>query len=390
MTDKNGAMSVNEIFFELLRLGICGAELEGVKCLSERELSELYQVANAHDMAHLVSSALHKCGLLGDGEASLKFQKKQLQAVYRTEQIKYALGEVCGAFEDARIPYMLLKGSVIRPFYPEEWMRTSCDIDVLVHKEDIERSISALVATEHWKTDGKRDYHDVSLYSKNAVHLELHFNIKENKDNIDGLLSEVWEHSKRANENSFRYEQTNEYFVFHHIAHMSYHFLSGGCGIKPFVDLYVIKNKLSYDDNVVREYLRRSGIEKFYDSVLCVTDAWFEEKSHTPISLQMEEYILKGGVYGTLENRVALAQNKKGSKARYILSRVFLPYDALKIHYPFLEKHKWLFPFMQIARWLRLFKKEKFKRGLREVKLSNSVSENEAAEIENFLESIGL
>ena len=34
-----------------------------------------------------------------------------------------------------QIPFLPLKGSVIRQYYPEPWMRTSCDIDILVDFE---------------------------------------------------------------------------------------------------------------------------------------------------------------------------------------------------------------------------------------------------------------
>ena len=48
--------------------------------------------------------------------------------------------ECCNALEKAQIPFVPLKGSVIRKYYPEAWMRTSSDIDVLVHKEDVEKT----------------------------------------------------------------------------------------------------------------------------------------------------------------------------------------------------------------------------------------------------------
>ena len=42
------------------------------------------------------------------------------------------------------------------------------------------------------------------------------------------------------------HRMTNEFFLFHCVAHMAYHFvLGGGCGIRPMIDLYVMKQKLA-------------------------------------------------------------------------------------------------------------------------------------------------
>lgn len=388
--DNDGTMTTTEILFALLRSEICDDKNAfTLKALDEEALNKLYRVAKAHDVANIVSDALYKQGLLGDTETSKRFLDKQLKSVYRSEQQKYCLNEISSAFQKERIPYIALKGAVLRPLYPEEWMRTSCDIDVLIQDEDISRAVEVLVA-EGFKTDNKRDYHDISLFSPSGVHLELHFNIKENMDGIDELLAKAWDFSQRDGEDSYRYSLTNEFFVFHHIAHMAYHFVNGGCGIKPFVDLCIIKDKMSYDDAVVRDYCRLCKIEKFYDNVLTVLDVWFKNATPTPLSLQIESYILRGGVYGTVENRVIVAQGKQNGRSNYILSRLFMPYDTLKNYFPILEKHKWLLPFMQVRRWFRFLFKGKLKRGVFEVKVNQNVSKDKVLEMNEFLKNVGL
>ena len=104
-----------------------------------------------------------------------------------------------------------------------------------------------------------------------------------------------------------------------------------------------------------------------------MVNVWFGGETHSPISQKIEDYILKGGVYGTLENRVLVAQTRQGGKLKYILSRLFMPYGALKNYYPILNKHKWLFPFMHVGRWIRFFIKGSFKRGLKEIKLNQNI-----------------
>ena len=147
---------------------------------------------------------------------------------------------------------------------------------------------------------------------------------------------------------------------------------------------------MRFDDGIVRQYCRECDLEAFYDNVLYVTDVWFGNQTHTFRSMQIEEYILKGGVYGTLENQVIVEQTKQGSKTRYALSRIILPYKTLKNLYPILKKHKWLFPFLQVHRWFGLIFGGRLKHGFYELKLNQNVSQDQASVMEDFLKGIGL
>lgn len=35
----------------------------------------------------------------------------------------------------------------------------------------------------------------------------------------------------------YEYQERPEFFAYHHLAHMKYHFVHGGCGIRTFLDL---------------------------------------------------------------------------------------------------------------------------------------------------------
>ena len=156
------------------------------------------------------------------------------------------------------------------------------------------------------------------------------------------------------------------------------------------MDLWVMKNKMQYDEAVVRNYLRQCSLEEFYDNILYVTDVWFGDKPHTSRSEKIEEYVLRGGVYGTLENHITVAQSKNSGKFKYALSRIFLPYKSLKNSYPILEKYKILFPFMQIKRWFDIMFSGRAKRGFQELRINSKISKEKVSEMGKFLEDIGL
>ena len=85
----------------------------------------LYKLSKAHDLAHLVGDALIKNDLIGNDEIKEKYQKQVMIAIYRYEKINYELNRLRSALNEARIPFIPLKGSVLRQYYPEPWMRTS-------------------------------------------------------------------------------------------------------------------------------------------------------------------------------------------------------------------------------------------------------------------------
>ena len=279
-----------------------------------------------------------------------------------------------------------LIGAVIRSLFSEPWMRTSCDIDILVHEEDLERATQELT-NAGFTTDGKREYHDVSFFY-GSVHLELHFNIQENMEQIDGLLADVWKYTKQFDD--MEYRETPDYFLFHHVAHMAYHFVSGGCGIKPFLDLWLMRKNGYYNDKKIMPLLRSCDLVSFYLAVNNLADVWMEGKEHSDLTRRMESYILSGGVYGNSENSNATGAVRKKGKFRYLWSIAFPPYQTMRVIYPSLRKHKSLLPFCYIHRFFsKLFGKNR-KRVRSRWKATMNQDQSKIQSMEELLQAVGL
>lgn len=381
---------VKEVLFTLIRSQIKGTELNvDVKNLITLEnLPLLYKVAKKHDLAHLICQALEKNGLLADGgEVKTYFEKERNMAIFRYTQMQYELEQICKTLDDAKISYIPLKGSVIRAFYPEPWMRTSCDIDVLVKKEDLENAIETL-KTKLEFTCEKIGGHDAQMYSPIGVHLELHYKLNSNSPLEEGVLSQVWSHVKSFD--NPHCEMTEEMFYFYHIAHMAGHFKVGGCGIRTFLDLYLLRKNLTYNDEKLRDLLKAGGLEAFFDAVCAVADFWFGDCEKTPLIAEIENYILNAGMYGDMKHRVAIQQKERGGSARYLLSRIFMPYSQLKFVYPRLQKHPILFPFYQVKRWCNLLKKDSRKNSINELKETLNGDEEKKKRVTQLLKDLEL
>ena len=382
-------MTPEKILLSLLRSAACKEPVsDTVKAACTPEtLEQVYVLAKMHDLAHIPGQLLAPLGLPGC-DAQQKMTTATFGAVRRYVQLDYELARICDTLEKAQIPFIPLKGAQIRKFYPEPWMRTSCDIDLLVHEEDLQRAADALVAELSYTTDNQKKYHDMWLFSPGGVHLELHFSILETMDNIDALLSRVWEFAVPVT--AYRYQLTDEFLAFHLMAHMSYHFTGGGSGIRSVLDIFLLRRQNAYDETVLRSYLAQCGIEKFYDSVLALIGAWFEGVKSTLLTEKMGRFLLQGGTYGTKEQHLLIQQQRNGGKLKYLLGRVFMPCKVLKYRYRVLEKWPILYPVMLLRRWVELLFGGRLKKSVKEAQMTLNADTSRAEELNDLLRQVGL
>lgn len=382
---------ISLVLFALLRSALTGEKIteDERNAFSSDMLYDLLNTAFKHDLIHLIAFALKENGLLSDEHSEV--EKHIFNAVFRCVQLESEYDNLCKILEETKTPFLPLKGSVIRKHYPETWMRTSSDIDILVHYEDIDKVVPVLIEKNGYKYDATTS-HDVSLLAPNEMHVELHFDLMEEgiANESSSVLKNVWEMAKIKEGYSYWHELSDEVYYFYHIAHMAKHFENGGCGIRPFIDLWILDNMKGYDLEKRNAILAEGGILKFAEAARKLKSVWFQNCEYDELSKQMENYILYGGVYGTRNNRIAVQQQKHGGTFRYLLLKVFVPYDVLKGHYPILYKHRWLMPFMSVRRWCKIIFRGHTKRVMDELKYYNYVAKNETETMKKFLSDIGL
>lgn len=354
---------VRKVLFGLLRFEICGTPItEEVRNAVDKEtLTVLYKISKMHDVAHLLADALHKNGLhTADKEIYEQFYRQQQLAVYRHEQIDYEYKRICNALEEAKIPFMPLKGSIVREYYPEPWMRTSSDIDVLVHPEHLGAAVGVLESVLQYEQTGEFT-HDISLSSESGVHIEMHYTlIEERYYKLSArVLSGIWNFATPVREGTSQHAMTNEIFYFYHFAHMAKHFgHCGGSGIRSIIDVYLLRKKWTFDEETLAALLKQGNLTIFAQTAEKLARIWFEGEAYDELTTDTERYLIRGGVYGTFENHVTAQAAKKG-RSKYIFSRIFESRLELEAKYPKLRKHKWLYPFYQVKRWFKyLFRKQ--------------------------------
>ena len=387
-------MGVEKIISLLLKceLGDERSSEQSVALLQDENLSEVYKFSKQHDVVHLVGDALDKNGLLDqDAELKKRFLHERSMAVFRCEQLQYELECITQVFEQAQIAYLPLKGAVLRQYYKEPWMRTSCDIDILVHPEDVEKAVSAL-ETQLQYTRSEESDHDVSLFAESGVHLELHYQLQgvEARETEEKVLTDIWLHARKSAGKEWGHELPDAYFYAYHISHIAKHLRGGGCGVRSVLDTWILNHSIEFDKNAREAVLQETRLGKVAKGLENLAEVWFSNQPADELSEILGEYIVRGGLYGSMGNVVTIWKNEKKNPVSYLFSRLFLPYEHLKYKYPKLKKYPVLYPFYTIKRWCQLFRKDTKERALNEMNQMANSDEAHQVRIAKMMEDLEL
>lgn len=376
---------MNEIvdtFIALLRSAV--TETHEIINLADVNYEALYSLAKFHDLAHIVFYELKNQGLLQEGEIARKFINQKDMAQYRYVLRCVAIEQIRAIFEEEKIPFVMLKGVVLMDLYPEPWMRTSSDIDVLVREEDLPRAQNALISFG-MKREHEGQY-DVSFFSKENFHIELHYTMVEDytSKKIGDVMKEAWNYFEPKEDGHSEYLMHDEMFYFYHIAHMAKHFRNGGNGVRTIIDLWLLNHKVEFNQIKRNELIEEGGLTAFNEMLLKLSEMWFSNRGSNDSLAALEDYIIHGGIYGTTERNVAISRRKAGKRITYYLKRAFLPYNDLKYAFPILKECPILLPIIWIIRWFKLLNPSIRKRTVNEIKIEQSVDNSAREETEKI------
>lgn len=349
------------------------------------ELNKIYLFAKKHDIAHIVAYGLKINNSIPNDETGKLFDDEIFKAYFRYQQTTSTNQLIFKLLEEANIDYLPLKGAVIRDYYSEPWMRTSSDTDILIKECDIQKAIDCITTSTDFISENPSVY-DVSLFSKKMhQHIELHFSLIDDRfDNVTLPLENIWE--KAIKTDSHRYILPTELFMYFHYLHMAKHFRHMGFGIRFILDTYILNKNIDF--NIFESLSFKQGkLIEFSNSIYKLSDCWFGEASNTPELDDLSDYILKSGIYGTTDNKV---KNTNHSKIKYIILRIFMPYDMMIYSYPFLKKAKVLLPFCWVLRWFNIFKKGKAKSYIREAKINFNTNDEDKSKFQDLINKYNL
>lgn len=349
------------------------------------DAEHLLRISSMHDLTHLVHYGFVRARMVECLKDKTKdFESAHAIAVFRYLKIARELNDMANALERAEIDFMFLKGSQLRFYYPEPWMRTSSDIDVLI-KEDSEKQAHKVLEKLNYKYIGKHQRAVRNFKTPSGVHIELHTQIRDNGDIADEYLKSVWDTAIRENGYGHKYKMDDCTFLFHHVAHMAKHFCNGGCGVRSFLDLCILNGR--GESIKFFEMLDVAGLREFYNSAKSLGEFWFKEGPQAYPS-GMDTYVFRGGLFGTFENTVDA--NAKNGKMRYLMGKTFPSCAEMKEMHPVLKKLKLLLPFYYVARFFKIMFKAVIGKGRDELKAVRNLNKNRAENTQKLFKKLGL
>ena len=372
-------------------------------------IGRIYYIAKKHNLVSIMAQAMEKLGFESDSDIWKRWLKEKNQLIYKSVLMDVEREAIQDFFEKNNIWYMLLKGMVIRKYYPAPELREMADNDILFDNKYSKEVYEFMTARGYKSDDYNKGYHDEYLKPP-AYNFEMHRQLVSSKERPKWY--EYYKDVKSilindANGKNQFYFSDNDFYVYF-IVHTYKHFLNSGMGLRTVLDVYLyvsnLQEKLDFDyieeqlkkldaydfeqtfrsiafkmfgknakegnaaadelqdsfDDKEQDMLRESFDAKKQDKLCGSFDAKEQDKWWNSFDAQEQEmlsYILDAGTYGNLENSVAhkmgytKGEKKKASdKVKYIFRRLFPPMDTIEEFFPFFYKHKWAIPFLYIYR----------------------------------------
>lgn len=168
------------------------------------------------------------------------------------------------------------------------------------------------------------------------------------------------------------------------------HFETGGCGIRFFLDLWLLNHRVEHDREKRNEMLEQSGRKKFEETARHLSEVWFGGQKHTELTRKMEHFLFRAGVYGTIENWALVQEVQCESKVKSVLGRLWLPYEKLCWSYPKLRGRKYMQPYYEGKRFFQMILDGRWKRSVKELTANRTVDVKKKEEMSRMLEELGL
>ncbi len=298
--------------------------------------------------------------------------------VNRNVELK-EFSEKCG-----KVPLALMKGSVIQKCYPEPFLRSMGDIDVIIHTEDRKKTDAVLKGAGYKKIV---DNHAVWTYGKDSIQFEIHdhmfYEHLTNDVDYREYFDRIWDHvyCEKGTDNIYIPEE-NFHFLYL-ITHLAKHIINKGMGFRTFIDLVFFTQKYGkeMDWKWIQKELEKLKLLEFTKTCFAFCKRWFNvempietDSLGTDFYSEVTAKMFRDGMFG-LENgeneAAGSAKEIKHSVSSYWMAafkltmrRMFPPYRDMQLvpWYHFVDGRPWLLPVAWMYRWTYVGT-HKFRRG---------------------------
>lgn len=358
-------------FVDILSAGIRGKSAD--KVYDNVEWDEVIDLADKHKVEGIIYLALRKSKLIpniGEEKISLLKQKAAITGITQSRHIS-GLSTVLNKINERNIPVIVLKGLVVREFYPQPDQRSMNDADILVHEGDVEKVKQLLIDMGYVYLEDHKASHHIALVHHKYPFIELHWNLFK-RDGFSNELEHyerlIWRRAIKVNVGeaevlSLSYED----LALHLCMHMAAHLAATGFGVRQLCDLVLLVehkgDEIDWNSFIMKA--RMYGFEKFGKIIFLLCNKLFNMEAPKEINIKVvnnKKYvsalldeIFEAGVHGKKEmanqfaTQVAFNFQDKDSNAtlgainRYFRF-IFPKIDDMSDKYSYAKKVKILTP----------------------------------------------
>ena len=301
------------------------------------------------------------------------------------------------------IDHILMKGFVLREYYPVPELRTFGDIDIVIRPEDREKSDALLRSLGYHP---ETDWEPVFSYAKDVEYYEIHSEIMEvnvsDKADYRGYFRDPWRYAESDGGHRYRFQP--EFHFLYLLTHIAKHVTGSGAGVRMYLDVAAFLRHFgtALDWNWIQQELEKLRFADFANIVLLVVQEAFGVESSIPLQTVDEEtmgsfleFTMAGGVFGR-EGRDSGTESLKNqsrgrgkiSRVGTVMKRLFPSAKTIESRYTYLQDKPWLLP----AAWVhRLVKtRDTWQQHTEEVQNILTADKEEVRKIQKLYEKLGL
>ena len=325
---------------------------------------KIIEESNAHSVTGLLYPALKKYDNSKLDVDVLNSLKKStfISAVQQSKHIKET-AKILELFNKNNIPVIVLKGLVIRNYYPMPDLRTMCDSDVIIHKEDLEK-VRTLLLNEGFREEEDAGHH--IAFFKFGFNLEVHWTLANEtfRKGQECFQEHIWKDARKIQVDGVdTLALSLEDQALHFCAHMASHMAISGFGVRQLADLVLLvehEGKNINWNNFI-EKAKKSGLYKFSIGMFKVCNYLFNmeipeelkdnSNDEEVIKLVVND-IFTGGGYGqrdlsfTFRAQVGydIEEDNTISMIKRYIQIILPPPSKLSDRYGYAKKYKILLP----------------------------------------------
>lgn len=345
------------------------------------DFSEAVNIAKKHKIESLFYYGALNCGFNQEEPLMQELFMLVCKSIAVSEQQMYAIKEIFSAFNEKKIDYLPLKGTVLKGLYPKSEMRSMGDADILIKTEQYDK-IKAVMQKLGYTEIVESDHE--FIWNKQNVHIELHKRLipSYNKDYYE-YFGDGWQLTIKSENGTTEFKISDEDQMIYLFTHFAKHYRNSGIGIRHIVDLWVYRqNRTNLNENYIEQELKKLKLNNFYINIFNTFEVWFNGRQNDDKTDLITQVIFNSGVYGTHETRVLSGAYKKTKSVKNVksiriisfLKTAFLPYKFMAEKYPVLKKTSILLPVMWVVRFfdILIFKRDKIKTQINDFETSSA------------------